>query len=126
MLNINGTNEVINPSKVDNFYTYTLTNLNVGNYTCYVSVSDGMDVVRTNEFIIQIFGSTTDKKEILRQSKIRYDEAYSNLKGIIMSVVSDGVFDYDIENEIIQRAKDNYNINYSNFNTFILNQVNNS
>ena len=118
-LSINGTSEIINPTRTDNFYTYSLSNLNVGTYNCCVSISDGLDTVKSNEFAIQIFAETTDKKEILRQSKIRYDEAYLGLREIVLSVVSDGIFDYDIENEIIQKAKDNYNIRYSNFNKAI-------
>lgn len=118
-LNLNGVDEIINPIRTDNFYSYNITNLSVGNYVCTIKITDGIDIVETDEFSIEIFTDTEDKKEILRQSKIKYDNAYLGLKEIVTSVVADGVFNYDIEHMIIQKAKDNYNIEYSNFNKTI-------
>ena len=118
-LNLNGVDEIINPIRTDNFYSYNITNLSVGNYVCAIKITDGIDIVETDKFSIEIFADIEDKKEILRQSKIKYDNAYLGLKEIITSVVADGVFNYDIEHMIIQKAKDNYNIEYSNFNKTI-------
>ena len=115
-LNIDGTNEAINPTRLNSFYTYKISGLSVGNHTCFISVTDGIDTVTTDEVNIEIFANSTDKKEILRQSKARYDFAYQSLKDIITSVVSDSVFDYDVENEIIQKAQESYNETYSEFN----------
>lgn len=116
MLNIDGRNEYINPTKVDDFYTYELSGLSVGKHVCNMSITDGIDVEITDDFYIEIFANSTDKKEILRQSKIKYDFAYQSLKDIITSVISDGVFDYDIENMIIKKAQESYNETYSEFN----------
>lgn len=115
-LNIDSEEKIINPTRIDNFYTYEINNLSIGVHECNISITDGIDTVTTDSFNIEIFENSTDKKEILRQSKSRYDSAYQSLKNIIMSVVSDGVFNYDIENTIIQKAQEYYNETYSEFN----------
>lgn len=115
-LNIDSEEKIINPTRIDNFYTYEINNLSIGVHECSISVTDGIDTVTTDSFNIEIFENSTDKKEILRQSKSRYDSAYQSLKNIIMSIVSDGVFNYDIENTIIQKAQEHYNETYSEFN----------
>ena len=109
-------NTAINPTRVDNFYTYEISGLSVGAHTYNISVTDGIDTVTTDNFSIEIFANSTNKKETLRQAKVRYDFAYQSLKDIIMSVVSDGTFNYDIENTIIQKAQESYNETYSEFN----------
>ena len=115
-LTIDGRNTKINPTKVDKFCSYDINGLSVGKHNCYISVSDGIDTVMSEVFEIEIFISTTNKKTILQQAKARYDRAYRSLKDIILSVVSDGIFDYDIENAIIQKAQEYYAETYSEFN----------
>lgn len=112
-----GTNEtIISPTQVGNFFTYEASGLSVGTSSCIISISDGIDTVSSDVFTIEVFSDTTDKKEILRRAKLRYDNAYQQLREVIVSVVSDLKYDYDIENDLIQKAQDNYRIEYSNFN----------
>lgn len=115
-LTIGTTETVITPTQVDNFYSYRITGLLEGISNCTISISDGIDIVSSDEFSIEVFSDTTDKKELLRRAKVRYDSAYQQLKDIIMSVVSDLKYDYDMENDLIKKAQDNYKIEYSNFN----------
>ena len=115
-LTIDGNSAKINPTKVDKFCSYDISGLSVGKHNCYISISDGIDTVISEAFEIEIFISTTNKKTILQQAKARYDRAYRSLKDIILSVVSDGMFDYDIENAIIQKAQEYYTETYSEFN----------
>ena len=115
-LNLGGEDIVINPNKSSAFCTYELSNLTMGIHTCYISVDDGIDTVKSENFTIEIFEDTTDRKGILKQAKDKYDFAYQSLKEIILSVVSDGIFDYDIENAIIQKAQEYYIEMYSEFN----------
>ena len=115
-LNIDSEEKIINPTRIDNFYTYEINNLSIGVHECNISITDGIDTVTTDSFNIEIFENSTDKKEILRQSKSRYDSAYQSLKDIITSVISDGIFNYDIENMIIKKAQESYNETYSEFN----------
>ena len=115
-LNLGGEDVVINPNKSSAFYTYELSNLAIGIHTCYISVDDGIDTVKSENFTIEIFEDATDRKGILKQAKDKYDFAYQSLKEIILSVVSDGIFDYDIENAIIQKAQEYYIEMYSEFN----------
>ena len=115
-LNIDSEEKIINPTRIDNFYTYEINNLSIGVHECSISITDGIDTVTTDSFNIEIFENSTDKKEILRQSKARYDFAYQSLKDIITSVISDGIFNYDIENMIIKKAQESYNETYSEFN----------
>lgn len=115
-LNLGGEDIVINPNKSSAFCTYELSNLAMGIHTCYISVDDGIDTVKSENFTIEIFEDTTDRKGILKQAKDKYDFAYQSLKEIILSVVSDGIFDYDIENAIIQKAQEYYIEMYSEFN----------
>lgn len=115
-LTIDGSSKKINPTKVDKFCSYDISGLSVGKHNCYISISDGIDTVISEAFEIEIFISTTNKKTILQQAKTRYDRAYRSLKDIILSVVSDGIFDYDVENAIIQKAQEYYTETYSEFN----------
>lgn len=113
---IGTTETVITPTQVDNFYSYRITGLSEGISNCTISISDGIDVVSSDVFSIEVFSDTTDKKELLRRAKVRYDSAYQQLRDIIVSVISDLKYDYDIENALIAKAQDNYKIEYSNFN----------
>ena len=113
---IGNTGKVITPTQVDNFYSYKVTGLPKGTSYCMISISDGIDTVSSDVFTIDVFSDTTDKKELLRRAKIRYDSAYQQLRDIIVSVISDLKYDYDIENALIAKAQDNYKIEYSNFN----------
>lgn len=115
-LTIDNNNTTINPTRVDKFCSYNIKGLSVGKHRCYISITDGTDTVVSETFEIEIFSDTTNKKTILQQSKIRYDKAYESLKNVISSVVSDGIFDYDIENVIIQKAQEYYVEMYSEFN----------
>ena len=115
-LAIGTTETVITPTQVDNFYSYKVTGLSEGVSNCMISISDGIDTVSSDIFSIEVFSNTTDKKELLRRAKVRYDSAYQQLRDIIVSVVSDLKYDYDIENALIAKAQDNYKIEYSNFN----------
>ena len=115
-LTIGTTETVISPTQVDNFYSYKITGLSEGISNCTISISDGIDVISSDIFSIEVFSDTTDKKELLRRAKVRYDSAYQQLRDIIVSVVSDLKYDYDIENALIAKAQDNYKIEYSNFN----------
>ena len=115
-LTIDNNRTVIKPTRVDKFYSYNINRLSVGKHSGYISITDGIDTVVSETFEIEIFSDTTNKKTILQQSKIRYDEAYESLKNVISSVVSDGIFDYDIENVIIQKAQEYYVEMYSEFN----------
>lgn len=113
---IGNTETVITPTQVDNFYSYKVTGLSEGISNCTISISDGIDTVSSDVFSIEVFPKTTDKKETLRRAKVRYDSAYQQLRDIIVSVISDLKYDYDIENALITKAQDNYKIEYSNFN----------
>ena len=115
-LEIGATETVITPTQVDNFYSYKVTGLSEGVSNCMISISDGIDTVSSDVFAIEVFSDTTDKKELLRRAKVRYDSAYQQLRDIIVSVISDLKYDYDIENALITKAQDNYKIEYSNFN----------
>ena len=115
-LAIGTTETVIAPTQVDNFYSYKVTGLSEGISNCMISISDGLDTVSSDVFSIEVFSNTTDKKELLRRAKVRYDSAYQQLRDIIVSVISDLKCDYDIENALIAKAQDNYKIEYSNFN----------
>lgn len=115
-LTIDDNDTIITPSQTNNFFTYNLSDLSVGIHNCKVKISDGIDITVSDVFTIEIFTNSTDKKEILRQAKARYDNSYNQLKNIIISVVSDKIFDYDIENDVINKAKDYYSEMYSNFN----------
>lgn len=115
-LTIGTTETVISPTQVDNFYSYRITGLSEGISNCTISISDGIDVISSDIFSIEVFSDTTDKKELLRRAKVRYDSAYQQLRDIIVSVISDLKYDYDIENALIAKAQDNYKIEYSNFN----------
>ena len=110
------TETVITPTQVDNFYSYKVTGLSKGISNCMINISDGIDIVSSDIFSIEVFSDTTDKKELLRRAKVRYDSAYQQLRDIIVSVISDLKYDYDIENDLIKKAQDNYKIEYSNFN----------
>ena len=107
------------PTSQGNFYSYEIKDLISGVYFCSIQVDDGIDVVTSDEILIQIFEPPTDNKEALRQAKVRYDDAYNNLRGTIVSSINDMKFDYDVENPIIQKAQDNYKIEYSNFNKIV-------
>ena len=113
---IGTTETVITPTKVDNFYSYRITGLSEGTSNCKISISDGIDTISSDVFSIEVFSDTTNKKELLRRAKVRYDSAYQQLRDIIVSVTSDLKYDYDIENALIAKAQDNYKIEYSNFN----------
>ena len=113
---IGTTETAITPTQVDNFYSYKITGLSEGISNCTINISDGIDVVSSDVFSIEVFSDTTDKKELLRRAKVRYDSAYQQLRDIIVSVISDLKYDYDIENALIAKAQDNYKIEYSNFN----------
>lgn len=115
-LTIGTTETVITPTQVDNFYSYKITGLSEGISNCMISISDDIDTVSSNVFSIEVFSNTTNKKELLRRAKVRYDSAYQQLRDIIVSVISDLKYDYDIENALIAKAQDNYKIEYSNFN----------
>lgn len=115
-LTIGTTETVITPTQVDNFYSYKVTGLSEGTSNCMISISDGIDTVSSDIFTIEVFSNTTDKKELLRRAKVRYDSAYQQLRDIIVSVISDLKYDYDVENALIAKAQDNYKIEYSNFN----------
>ncbi len=113
---IGTTETVITPTKVDNFYSYRITGLSEGTSNCKISISDGIDTISSDVFSIEVFSDTTNKKELLRRAKVRYDSAYQQLRDVIVSVTSDLKYDYDIENALIAKAQDNYKIEYSNFN----------
>ena len=115
-LTIGTTETVITPTQVDNFYSYKVTGLSEGVSNCMISISDSLDTVSSDVFSIEVFSNTTDKKELLRRAKVRYDSAYQQLRDIIVSVISDLKYDYDVENALIAKAQDNYKIEYSNFN----------
>lgn len=105
----------INPSSTGCLYSYQVS-IGEGIHTVNIRVSDGIDIVTSEDFTFEIFSSSTDGKELLRQSKVRYDNAYNGLKTIIVSVIEDLKFNYDIENPMIQKAHENYRVEYSNFN----------
>ena len=113
---IGATETVITPTQVDNFYSYKVTGLSEGISNCTINISDGIDIVSSDIFSIEVFSDTIDKKELLRRAKVRYDSAYQQLRDIIVSVISDLKYDYDVENALIAKAQDNYKIEYSNFN----------
>lgn len=115
-LNIDGNYISLTPTNINYFYTYNILGLQTGEHDCFIEVSDGIDTVKTETVTVEIFSNTQNKKRQLYQAKTRYDEAYKYLKEIITSVVKDGIFDYDVENNIKQKAFDNYNMEYSNFN----------
>ena len=113
---IGDTETVITPTQIDNFYSYKITGLSEGISNCTISISDGIDTISSDVFSIEVFSDTTNKKELLRRAKVRYDSAYQQLRDIIVSVISDLKYDYDIENALIAKAQDNYKVEYSNFN----------
>ena len=116
ILNIDGVESKITPNKIDDFCFYELKDLSIGTHVGKIKISDGTTTIVSDEFTIEIFENTEDKKEILRQSKIRYDFAYQNLKDVIRSVVADGIFDYGMEGAIIQKAQEYYTEVYTEFN----------
>lgn len=116
ILTLDGNNTTISPSKNGYFYTYNLTGLSVGKHNGRINISDGTNTVATDDFSIEIFNDSTNKKEQLRQAKIRYDASYRNFREIIVSIIADGIFDYDIENLIIEKSKNYYSEMYSEFN----------
>ena len=113
---IDGMPTTIKPNKTNDFYSYETPTLSTGTYEGFIAISDGMDLVQSDAFIITIFETPMDEREILKQAKDKYDMAYQSLRDIILSVVADGIFNYDVENEIIQKAQENYTKAYSEFN----------
>ena len=113
---IDGMPTTIKPNKTNDFYSYETSALSAGTYESFIEIFDGMDLVQSDAFIITIFEAPMDERETLKQAKDKYDMAYQSLKDIILSVVADGVFNYDVENEIIQKAQENYTEAYSEFN----------
>ena len=116
---IDGMPTTIKPNKTNDFYSYETSTLSAGAYEGFIEISDGMDLVQSDAFIITIFETPMDERETLKQAKDKYDIAYQSLKDIILSVVADGIFNYDVENEIIQKAQENYTKAYSEFNRIV-------
>lgn len=115
-LTVDNNKRSITPTKTNDFYSYTLTGLSIGKHTLMVSVSDGKDTVNTNTITIEIFQSSTNNKRLLEIAKARYDFSYQQFKRVIEATISDGVFNYDTENEIIIKSQNYYKEMYSEFN----------
>ena len=115
-LTIDNSKRTITPTKVNDFYSYSLTGLSIGKHTLMISVSDGKDTVSTNTLTIEIFQSTTNNKRLLEIAKTRYDFSYQQLKRIIETTISDNIFNYETENEVIIKSQNYYKEMYSDFN----------
>lgn len=116
ILSIDGNDVVINPTNLNYFYTYNISNLSVGNHSCKIKINDTQSTIESNEVVIKIFNNPNNTKEQLEQAKTRYDDAYNSLKNIISNVINDMEFNYELENDVIQKAQENYNLEYANFN----------
>lgn len=115
-LTIDNNKRSITPVKTNDFYSYDITGLSIGKHTLMISVSDGKDTVDSNVVTIEIFQSSTNNKRLLEIAKIRYDFSYQQLKRIIETTISDGIFNYNIENEVIIKSQNYYKEMYSEFN----------
>lgn len=115
-LTIDNNKKSISPVKTNDFYSYDITGLSIGKHTLMISVSDGKDIVDSNVVTIELFQSSTNNKRLLEIAKIKYDFAYQQLKRVIESTISDGIFNYNIENEVIIKSQNYYKEMYSEFN----------
>ncbi len=122
-LTVDNNKRSITPTKTNDFYSYTLTGLSIGKHTLMVSVSDGKDTVNTNTITIEIFQSSTNNKRLLEIAKARYDFSYQQFKRVIETTISDGVFNYDTENEIIIKSQNYYKEMYSEFNRISMTSI---
>lgn len=113
---INGSKNVILPIKTSDFYSHTVTDLEVGKYLITIGISDGVDEILTSTIEIEIFEDSTSNKRQLEIAKTRYDFAYNQLKRIVESTISDDVFDYNIENDVISKCQNYYQETYAEFN----------
>ena len=72
--------------------------------------------VYTSSVTIEIFQNTTNNKRLLEIAKTRYDFSYQQLKRVIETTISDKIFNYNIENEVIIKSQNYYREMYSEFN----------
>ena len=105
----------IGTTKEDNFFTYNGKGLGVGTHTCYIKVSDGLDETVSESFEIVIPTSYSNIKERLLLCKNDYINKFTAMKQCILNVVSDGLFDSNLENPLIKKALENYKNAYSEY-----------
>ena len=122
-ITINGTKKTISPTKVNDFYSYSVTGLKIGKHTFMISVTDGTDTVTTSTIEIEIYQSSTSNKRLLEIAKIRYDFSYQQLKRIIGTTVSDGIFNYETENDVIAKCQVYYQEMYAEFNRIAMTSI---
>lgn len=115
-ITINGTKKSISPTKTNDFYSYSVTGLKIGKHTFMISVTDGTDTVTTSTVEIEIYQSSTSNKRLLEIAKTKYDFSYQQLKRIIETTVSDGIFNYETENDVIAKCQVYYQEMYAEFN----------
>ena len=120
---IDGTKKTITPTKTNDFYSYAVTGLGVGKHTMYVSISDKTDVVNSSTVTIELFQSSTNTKRLLEIAKLRYDFSYQQLKRIIETTISDGIFNYETENDVILKSQTYYKEMYAEFNRITLTSI---
>ena len=120
---IDGTKKTISPTKTNDFYSYAVTDLGVGKHTIYVTVSDKTDVVNSSTVTIELFQSSTNTKRLLEIAKLRYDFSYQQLKRIIETTISDGIFNYETENDVILKSQTYYKEMYAEFNRIALTSI---
>ena len=120
---IDGTKKTITPTKTNDFYTYAVTGLGVGKHTMYVSISDKTDIVNSSTVTIELFQSSTNTKRLLEIAKLRYDFSYQQLKRIIETTISDGIFNYETENDVILKSQTYYKEMYAEFNRITLTSI---
>ena len=122
-ITIDNNKKTITPTKSGDFYSYLITGLSVGKHTILISVSDKIDTVNTSSIEIEIFQSSTNNKKLLEMAKNRYDFSYLQLKRIIEATISDGVFNYEVENEVISKCQVYYKEMYAEFNRIALTSI---
>ena len=120
---IDGTKKTITPTKTNDFYSYAVTGLGVGKHTMYVSISDKTDTVNSSTVTIELFQSSTNTKRLLEIAKLRYDFSYQQLKRIIEATISDGIFNYETENDVILKSQTYYKEMYAEFNRITLTSI---
>ena len=120
---IDGTKKTITPTKTNDFYSYAVTGLGVGKHTMYVSISDKTDTVNSSTVTIELFQSSTNTKRLLEIAKLRYDFSYQQLKRIIETTISDGIFNYETENDVILKSQTYYKEMYAEFNRIALTSI---
>ena len=110
----NGGFVTINPTQNDSQFTYRGSGLSTGTHTGKIQVSDGQASVESNTFTITIRQVQSGVKAELKEAKDVYDLRHSELVTTIHSVVSDGVFDKEVENQLLDDAFSRYNVALAN------------